>query len=77
MKKVEWSYTWEELVEPPIININPSGLYIPLRGGKKVFGIFASGESGKMLAIQCREKCEVIKPSLQLLLLIIDPFCSR
>ena len=55
--QVDWGHTWEELTEPPLAN--PNGLYIPLRHPKKVFGLFASGESGKLVVIHSQEKCEV------------------
>ena len=60
MKQAEWSHTWEELVEPPhVIDV---GLYIPLRGAKKVLGLFSSGVTGKTVAISSQDKCQVWAP---------------
>ena len=57
MKQAEWSHTWEELVEPPIVT--DAGLYVPLRGAKKVLGLFASGVTGKTVTISSQDKCQV------------------
>lgn len=64
--QAEWSHTWEELVEPPhVIDV---GLYIPLRGAKKVLGLFSSGVTGKTVAISSQDKCQMIRKKVERLM---------
>lgn len=56
--QVDWSYTWQELKQPP--SVVPKGVAIPLSDKKKKLNFFATSDSGKIILISDPGKREEI-----------------